>query len=305
MVPVGNEAGRPFEVSDGAVLLREEPLAPLTSFRIGGPAELLLLPAESGDFSAGIEYAKREGKPWRLLGSGTNVLVPDAGLRGLTIKPWRRFSEISIDGTVITAQAGATMWEVSAKAAEAGLSGLEWACGIPGTVGGAVFMNAGVKEAEVKDVLAGALLLDKDGATSMWQPADLELGYRDSILLHGRPRRVLLEASFALRRSDPEEITARMNRCLESRRAAQPLEEPNCGSVFRNPPGDYAGRLIEAAGCKGLRRGGVKVSELHANFLVNTGGGLAADVLALAGEVRQRVYESSGIALDLEMRVLE
>ena len=150
-------AGRkPFPVSSGAMLLRGEPLAPLTSFLIGGPAELLLLPAETGDISEAIRFAREQGLPWRVIGSGTNILVPDSGLPGLTIKLWKQFARIDIEGTELTAQAGATTWEVSRVAADAGLSGVEFLCGIPGTVGGAVFMNAGVKEHEIRNVLLSA-----------------------------------------------------------------------------------------------------------------------------------------------------
>ena len=303
MSPASKPFSPPFRLSPEAKLLRNEPLKPLTSLSVGGPAELLLLPAEVEDIRAGIEYANRENISWRVLGSGTNVLVPDEGLRGLTIKMWKQFSEIVIDGTMLSARAGALMWEASRLAAREGLSGLEWACGIPGTVGGAVFMNAGVKGAEVKDVLDSAVVLEPDGTIATRPPAGLELGYRTSALQRGGG--VLLEATFALRRGDPEQITREMNRLLQERSSGQPLNQPNCGSVFRNPPGDYAGRLIEAAGCKGLRRGGVCVSELHANFIVNTGGGSAADVLALIEEIKRRVYYTSGVSLELEMRTLK
>jgi UDP-N-acetylmuramate dehydrogenase len=293
----------PFRISPNGLLLRGEPLAPLTSFGIGGPAELLLLPAEIDDFRESIAFAAANGMAWRILGSGTNVLVPDEGLPGLTIKPWRRFSQIRFEGARMVIQAGATMWEAARRAAKEGLSGLEWACGIPGTVGGAVYMNAGVKEAEIKDVLASALVLERDSGIRERGPGELGFAYRSSALQTGGG--VLLEAAFGLKPEDQEVIYAAMNRYLEQRRRSQPLEQPNCGSVFRNPPGDFAGRLIEAAGCKGLRRGGMKVSELHANFIVNLGGGRAREVLALVEEIGRRVYDDSGVRLELEMRVLE
>ncbi len=293
----------PFPLSPKAMLLRDEPLAPLTSFGIGGPAELLLLPAAVEDFLEAVNFADSRKMPWRILGSGTNVLVPDEGLRGLIIKPWLRFSEITIEGTQLKAQAGATMWSASRAAAEEALSGLEWACGIPGTVGGAVFMNAGVKEGEVKDVLSSAVVLRRDGGIEQHSREDLALGYRSSSLQENGG--VVLEVTFELERGDESRILIEMNNHLQKRRQTQPLNMPNCGSVFRNPPGDYSGRLIEAAGCKGLKHGGMQVSELHANFIVNNGGGSARDVLALVEEIRRRVYDYSGVTLEMEMRILE
>ncbi len=293
----------PFPLSPKAMLLRDEPLTPLTSFGIGGPAELLLLPAAVEDFREAVKFADSRKMPWRILGSGTNVLIPDEGLRGLTIKPWLRFSEITIEGTLLKAQAGATMWSVSRAAAEEALSGLEWACGIPGTVGGAVFMNAGVKEGEVKDVLSSAVVLRPDGGIEQHSRKDLALGYRSSSLQENGG--VVLEVTFELERGDESRILIAMNDHLAKRRQTQPLNMPNCGSVFRNPPGDYSGRLIEAAGCKGLKHGGMQVSELHANFIVNNGGGSARDVLALVEEIRRRVYDYSGVTLEMEMRILE
>ena len=293
----------PFPVSNKAILLRNEPLAPLTSFRIGGPAELLLLPATVDDVRSGVEFARRNNLRWRVMGSGTNVLIPDDGLPGLTIKFWRKFAGVNIDATTLTAQAGATMWEVSKNAADAGLGGLEFGCGIPGTVGGAVFMNAGVREAEIKDILDSALILECDGRVETRQVQSLELGYRSSALQ--RDGGIVLTADFSLHPGEPEKITAEMNRFLEERRQRQPLDQPNCGSVFRNPPGDYAGRMLEVAGCKGLRCGGAFVSELHANFIINSGNATAKDVISIIDTMRKRVYKKMGVRLEPEMRILE
>ena len=292
-----------FALSEKAVFLRGEPLAPLTSFAIGGPAEYLLLPAEVGDFLSALDFARGQGMRWRILGSGTNILVPDEGLPGLTIKPWLQFSRIDIVNTMLTAQSGATMWEVARVAAKAGLGGMEWACGIPGTVGGAVFMNAGVKDADTRAALIEATVLRPGGGIEKLSPDGLALGYRSSALQ--REVGIVLDAAFRLRRRDTYEIGVEMNRFLDERRLRQPLDQPNCGSVFRNPPGDFAGRLIEACGCKGLRHGEVGVSELHANFIVNYGKGCAKDVIALVEKIRRKVREYFGIDLELEMRILE
>lgn len=293
----------PIPLSSKAKLLEGEILAPLTSLQVGGPAELLLLPAEAEDVRNGIEFAVRAGQPWRILGSGTNVLVPDEGLPGLTIKFWKQFAAIEVGGAKLRARAGATTWEAAKAAADAGLSGLEFACGIPGTVGGAVFMNAGVEDREIKDILISATVLGRTGKTVEIPAGDLELGYRTSKLQETGA--VVIDALFRLQRGDSELITAEMNRYLDERRQRQPINQPNCGSVFRNPPGDFAGRLIEAAGCKGMTAGGMEVSELHANFLVNTGGGSSKDVLELIEAVRREVLEKFGVLLELELRILE
>lgn len=284
-------------------MLRDEPLAPLTSFHIGGPAELLLLPAEVEDVRRGIAFAEDNRLPWRVIGSGTNILIPDAGLPGLTIKFWRRFSSIGVEGTRLRAQAGATAWEAAKAAAKAGLAGLEFACGIPGTVGGAVCMNAGVKELEIKDILVEATVLEPWGRLRRRDPVSLGLAYRTSTLQ--RDGGVVLDALFQLQPGGEEEINAAMNRFLAERRQRQPINQPTCGSVFRNPAGDFAGRLIDASGCKGLRGGSAEVSELHANFIVNLGGASSGDVISLITEVRRRVEERFGVRLELELRILE
>lgn len=293
----------PFKLSSKGKLLRDEPLALVTSFNIGGPAELLLIPATVEDIRNGMLYAREQGMPWRAMGSGTNVLAPDAGLPGLTIKFWRNFDAITIAGNTLSAQAGAEMLTVAMRAAEAGLAGLEWACGIPGTIGGAVFMNAGVPGAEIKDVLASATILNEDGDIVDMAPAELALSYRSSILQENGG--IVLAADFALRHCDPELVFTTMNQYLTARRIRQPIDLPNCGSVFRNPPANHAGRLIEESGLKGLRVGGVKISEQHANFIVNLGNGTAADVLELVRQIRERVLESTGVELQLEMRELK
>lgn len=295
--------GFPFKLSSKGRLLRDEPLALVTSFNIGGPAEWLLIPGTVEDIRNGLFYAREQGMPWRIMGSGTNILVPDAGLPGLTIKFWRNFDAITIAGNTLSAQAGAEMLTVAMRAAEAGLAGLEWGCGIPGTVGGAVYMNAGVPDAEIKDVLAAATILNENGDIGEITPAELALSYRSSILQESNG--IVLAADFTLRHCQPELVFTTMNQYLATRRIRQPIDLPNCGSVFRNPPGSHAGKLIEETGLKGLRVGGVKISEQHANFIVNFGNGTAADVLELVRMVRERVLESTGVELQLEMRELK
>lgn len=296
------ERKSPFHISLRARLLFDEPLAPVTSFHIGGPAELLLIPAEVEDIRNGLRYANEHGRPWRVLGNGTNILIPDDGLPGLTIKLWHTLNEITIEGDRLRAQAGADMLTVALRAGEAGLAGLEWGCGIPGTVGGAVFMNAGVPGAEIKDSLETATVIAADGSRHTYSAAEMGFAYRTSrIQTEGG---IVVEAVFALRKEAVEAVFERMNEHLNKRRGSQPIHQPNCGSVFRNPPGDYAGRLIEAAGLKGFRVGGVQVSEQHANFIVNTGGGRAEDVKRLVARIRGAVKERFDIELVPELRMI-
>lgn len=291
-----------FPLSPKARLLRDEPLAPITSFRIGGPAEILLIPAEVADVNAALAWATAAGRPWRVIGSGTNILVPDEGLPGLTIKFWHHFTAITVSGNTISAQAGADMLSLALRAAEGGLAGLEWACGIPGTVGGSVYMNAGIPGAEIRDTLATATILETDGRVREYSSAEMQFSYRTSILQ--KTGGVVLAARFDLLPEPLETIYEKMNRTMATRKAGQPLHQPNCGSVFRNPPGEFAGRLIEAAGLKGFRLGGVMVSEQHANFIVNCGEGRARDVAALIDLIRERVRQQTGILLEPEVRFI-
>jgi len=289
-------------LSSKAALLTDEPLAPMTSFRIGGPAEYLLLPATVEDFAAGVRCAVESGIVWRMLGSGSNCIIPDAGLPGLTIKPWHHFGDVHCHSPRITAAAGADMLSLSREAAKESLSGVEWACGIPGTVGGAVYMNAGVKHDEICDTLESAKVLLENGDVTQWSNADFNFSYRTSRLQ--QERSIVLEATFLLEPKDQESIYIAMNEHLSMRSGSQPINMPNCGSVFRNPEGDFAGRLIESCGLKGYSHGGVMVSEQHANFIVNTGRGSAEDVLSLIQHIKQTVAAATGVSLQEEVRTL-
>ena len=292
----------PFKISSQARLLFDEPLAPITSFNIGGPAELLLIPAETDDIVNGLRYVRERHLPWRALGNGTNILIPDAGLPGLTIKLWHTLNEIAVKGNHLRAQAGADMLTIAMRAGEAGLAGLEWGCGIPGTVGGAVFMNAGVPGCEIKDTLVKAKVISSRGSIEEYSVEQMEFGYRTSrIQTRGG---IVVEAEFALEEDSVDAVFERMNAHLNKRRGSQPIHQPNCGSVFRNPVGDFAGRLIEAAGLKGTQVGGVQVSEQHANFIVNMGGGTAEDVMRLVTKIRETVEQRFGVELELELRMI-
>lgn len=290
-------------LSAKALLLADEPLAPVTSFRIGGPAEYLLIPATVEDVQQGVSLACRHGLAWRCLGGGSNALIPDEGLPGLTIKFWHNFDAIAVKGERISAQSGAGMLSLAQAAGTAGLTGLEWACGIPGTVGGALYMNAGVKGEEIKDITVSATVLSEEGSVEQWSCEDFQFSYRTSSLQNSNA--VVLDAVFQLRRGDYQAIHENMNRHLSLRSATQPIDLPNCGSVFRNPEGDFAGRLIESCGLKGYAVGGVRISEQHANFIVNTGNGTAADVLKLIAHIKQKVREQHNVEINEEVRLLK
>lgn len=282
-------------------LLLNEPMSRHTSFRIGGAADALFLPATAEELTRAIAAAEDTGAPWRVLGNGTNVLVRDGGLRGLTIVLGEPMSGVHIEGRRIMAQAGALLSRVGREAQRAGLHGMEALSGIPGSVGGAAAMNAGAYGSEMKDVLARVLVLD-DGR-SVWMDADaLALSYRDSLILrHGL---IVLAAEFELQSGDPDAIQAEMADYAARRREKQPLNMPSAGSTFKRPAGHFAGALIEGAGLKGYRVGGAQVSELHAGFVVNAGGATARDVLALMDDVRRIVFEQTGVTLEPEVRVI-
>jgi UDP-N-acetylmuramate dehydrogenase len=263
---------------------------------------MLLIPATAEDVVNALEYSRREDIPWRVIGSGSNLLVPDTGLPGLTIKFWQNFNDISIEGSFLKAQSGADMLAVAMRAGENDLSGLEWACGIPGTIGGAIHMNAGIRGEEIKDTLVSATVIRRNGLIDTMTNEDLRFSYRYSILQETGD--IVVEALFALEKDKKESIFERMNRHLDKRKGSQPIDLPNCGSVFRNPPGDYAGRLIEEAGLKGKQVGSVMISEQHANFIVNLGDGRAEDVLKLIELVKRSVYDTTGVELQLEVQII-
>ena len=282
-------------------LLLNEPMSRHTSFRIGGAADALFLPATAEELTRAIAAAEETGAPWRVLGNGTNVRVRDGGLRGLTIVLGEPMSGVRIEGRRVTAQAGALLSRVGREAQRAGLQGMAALSGIPGSVGGAAAMNAGAYGIEMKDVLARVLVLD-DGQP-VWMDADaLALSYRDSLILrHGL---IVLAAEFELQSGDPDAIQAEMADYAARRREKQPLNMPSAGSTFKRPAGHFAGALIEGAGLKGYRVGGAQVSELHAGFVVNAGGATARDVLALMDDVRRIVFEQTGVTIEPEVRVI-
>lgn len=282
-------------------LKAHEPLAPFTTWRIGGPAELLAEPVDRDDLLLAISWARLRGISWRILGNGSNLLVRDEGVRGLVVRTRGALDGVEFLGAVARAEAGASLPTIANLAAARGLAGLEFAAGIPGTLGGAILMNAGWHEHEIGAVVQEVEFLDASGAVATWPRARCAFGYRTSAF-RGRAG-VILGAVLALAPDEPPRVRARLDAYAASRRENQPTDLPSCGSVFLKPPGDFAGRLIEAAGLKGARVGEIEVSQKHANFFVNLGRGTAGDALALIERVEAEVEARFGVRLVREVEV--
>lgn len=280
-----------------------EPLASRTSFGIGGAAEFFTETANPDAIELALEGCRLRGIPYLLLGAGTNLLIADAGIEGLVVRVVNRDHEV--DGTRIRAGAGLKMMRLARIAADAGLRGFEFAIGVPGTVGGAVYQNAGCWGKELSEVLVEARGFQPGADRRTWSHKDLQLGYRTSALrdgpLHGS---LVIDATIKLDRGDGEEAKRLMSRLTNERNQTQPIKTKNCGSVFKNPRGDSAGRLIQAAGLKGARRGAAVISEMHGNFIVNEGGATAADVAALIEHARVEVIRRFGIELEPEVELV-
>lgn len=278
---------------------RQEPMALHTSFRIGGPAELFVLPKTGEELLQAYACLKQAGADVRILGRGSNLLVNDEGLSGAVIST-EKCSGSRVAGDTITAYAGESLTALARKAAENGLSGLEFAYGIPGSVGGAVVMNAGAYGGEMKDVLEYVQVLTPEGNVKELSAPELALGYRTSCI--EQEGYIVLLAGLRLKKKPEEEIWAAMNRNMEARREKQPLEYPSAGSTFKRPQGYFAGKLIMDAGMRGHMIGGAQVSEKHCGFVINRESATAADVLALISCVQERVREQFGVELECEVR---
>lgn len=273
-------------------------LAAMTWFKVGGPADVLFRPADADDL-AGFLRGCPASVPVTVLGVGSNLLVRDGGVAGVVIRLPKSFAAIRIDGGTIEAGAAALDVTVAAKARDAGLGGLEFLRGVPGSIGGAVAMNAGAYGREIADVLESADILTRTGERVKLRPAQLNFSYRHANLPDGA---IVTGAVLRGRPADKATVAAEMDRIAAEREQSQPLRTRTGGSTFKNPPGQKAWALIDAAGCRGLRRGGAQVSEKHCNFLINTGGATAADLELLGEDVRARVRAQSGVALEWEIR---
>lgn len=285
-----------------ARVLVDEPMDKHTTFRIGGKADCLVYPSSIDDIRTIFAVAKEADIPVTVLGNGSNVLVSDRGIRGIVLCFDAAFADIKLSGKNLTVQAGAILGAVSQFAAQHSLSGLEFAVGIPGSMGGAIFMNAGAYDGEMKNVVTAVTALTVDGELKKYVAADLELGYRHSIFQSNGE--IICEVEMTLEAGDEAAIKEKMAGFTERRLTKQPLELPSAGSTFKRPTGYFAGTLIEQAGLKGFAVGGAQVSKKHAGFVVNTGGATAEDVLNLIKEVQKRVRDKFNVELEPEVRVI-
>jgi UDP-N-acetylmuramate dehydrogenase len=281
----------------------KEPLDSRTSFGIGGPADFFLEPGRPGAIEKLLEGCRERAIPYFLLGAGTNLLIADAGIEGLVLRVATR--EHHIEGTRIRAAAGLKMMRLARIAADADLRGFEFAIGVPGSVGGAVYQNAGCWGKELREVLVEAHGFMPGSGLQKWTAGDLRFGYRTSALREGSLKGAfVIDATIQLQRGDGEEAKSQMAKLTRERNETQPIKTKNCGSVFQNPPGDSAGRLVQAAGLKGLREGSAVISELHGNFIVNEGGATAADVGRLIERARTEVRRRFNVDLEPEVELV-
>jgi len=279
-----------------------EPMRRYTTFRIGGKADILIFPEDIGDIRKILSVSKDRQIPLFVLGGGANLLVRDGGIRGIVLSLRKGFRDIKIaDRTLVSVGVGAKLTEVVGFAADNGLSGLEFAVGIPGSVGGALIMNAGASGKEMAKIVESVTLMDPEGNILNMVGDDIGFGYRNSRFPAGS---ILLRTRLSLREGDKREIREGMKVNLEERQKRQPLSFPCAGSIFKNPVGNFAGRLIESAGLKGYRIGDAQVSERHANFIVNTGNASAEDVIRLIDYIKHVVLEKKGIVLETEIHIV-
>ena len=289
------QAGIPFR--------ENEPLAAHCTFKIGGPAQLFVQPQTEQQLCSAVALCKEQAVRYYLLGNGSNILFADEGFAGVVIDISALGSDIAVEGNMLTAGAGVRLAALHRAALEHGLSGLEFAYGIPGTVGGAVYMNAGAYGGEMKDVLTVVRYLTAEGEVVQASAAELDLSYRHSIFEENGG--CILSAQFALQPGNAADIRAKMDELMAKRVDKQPLDKPSAGSTFKRPAGAFAAALIDQCGLRGFRHGGAAVSDKHCGFVVNLGGATCADVLALCDEVRAIVKEKTGYELEKEIRVVK
>ena len=270
-------------------------------FKVGGPVDILLIPSKVNQVVETLKICKNENIPYFIIGNGSNLLVKDGGIRGVVIK-LSNLLFIEVKDNTIKASSGTLLEDVSKKAVENSLTGFEFACGIPGSVGGAVFMNAGAYDGEIKNVIKEAEVLDIDGNIMVLSKEELELGYRTSKVM--KDNLLVLSATFELTKGDKEKIQERVDELTEKRESKQPLEYPSAGSTFKRPEGYFAGKLIQDAGLKGASVGGAAVSEKHSGFVINKDGATAEDVLNLIAHVQNEVKKQFGVELHTEVRII-
>lgn len=280
-------------------ILSKEPMWKHTTFRVGGEADCFVRISSPSQLAGLIPRLKEKGIPWFIMGNGSNLLVGDKGFRGVILQIGSKMGALSTEGSRIRAGAGALLSAAAKYAMEQGLAGLEFASGIPGTVGGGVMMNAGAYGGEMKQVIRSVTVLDENGRVFELEGGAMEFGYRTSVIK--RRRLIVLEAVMALEAGDREEIRAKMEELAARRKEKQPLEFASAGSTFKRPEGYFAGKLIMEAGLRGYGVGGARVSEKHCGFVINAGEACAADIAAVIKEVQRRVKEHSGVSLEPEV----
>jgi UDP-N-acetylmuramate dehydrogenase len=280
-----------------------EPLASHTTIKIGGPADLFIEPASIDELKKVMNVIKKYHLKWRAIGRGSNLLVSDKGIEGVVIKLGHGLDHLEINDTEITVGGGHSLVSLSTLISRKGLSGLEFASGIPGSVGGAVYMNAGAHGSDISKVLTKAHILFNDGSMEWLSNEEMEFSYRTSILQKKRPG-IVVEAVFQLSAGERNEIVSIMQKNKDYRKVTQPWNYPCAGSIFRNPLPNYAGKLIEEAGLKGYRIGGAEISEMHGNFIVNAGNATADDVLALIQYVKDTIYSRYQIKMETEVEII-
>ena len=283
-------------------VLVDEPMKQHTTFRVGGNAGYFVMPQNAEEVKNIVALRKEADMPYYILGNGSNLLVGDKGYRGVIIQIYKEMNHIRIEDDKVFAQAGALLSRVGTATLEAELTGFEFAAGIPGTVGGAVVMNAGAYGGEMKDIIASATVLTQDGDIITINKEDLELGYRTSVI--AKKGYVVLEAEYQLQKGDKEAIRARMDELKVQRVTKQPLEYPSAGSTFKRPEGYFAGKLIQDAGLRGFQVGGAEVSEKHCGFVINKDQATATDIQELMRQVSDKVMQEFGVKLEPEVKIL-
>lgn len=291
-----------IEIAGSGQVCTDEPMKQHTTFRIGGRADYFVSPTETEQIRKIIELCRRENMPWYVIGNGSNLLVSDHGFRGVIIRLFKNYAGLRIEGEQIFVQAGALLSRTANAALQEGLTGFEFAAGIPGTIGGAMVMNAGAYGGEMKDITESVTVLTPEGELLTLKREELEMGYRTSLI--ARKGYLVLEAVLKLTRGNQEQIKEKMADLRQRRISKQPLEYPSAGSTFKRPQGYFAGKLIMDAGLRGFQVGGAQVSEKHCGFVVNTGDATAEDVLELIRQVSAKVKALEGVTLEPEVRLL-
>ncbi len=285
------------------IVKKDEELARHTTMKIGGPADLFIEPTSIEGLKKTMQLVQKYRVNWRAIGRGSNLLVSDQGIEGVVIKLGNNLKDMKLDGTQLTVGAGYSIVALAVLISKKGLSGLEFASGVPGSVGGAVYMNAGAHGSDISKILTDAHILFEDGSLQWLTNDEMEFSYRTSVLQKKRPG-IVVEARFQLTEGDKEQIVAVMQKNKDYRKVTQPYDSPCAGSIFRNPLPHFAGKLIEEAGLKGFQIGGAQISEMHGNFIVNAGNAKASDVLQLIEYVKKTIMEKYNIQMETEVEII-